>query len=178
MASGYLRTNHLFEHATKKSALSRAEARQAQLRPGEARPGGGEEAARASGAWASQLRSAPCRGREESEMNIIKILPSYTKPRSGSWYSVFPLAPSFVYSFQETPGCFPPPRSNFTSASWCDTFNFLPIGFKAGFPRLFLGPVSWAPRLSSGSEVPRFFLENCSLGLVLVQHGPEMKLKV
>ncbi|CAI9171058.1 unnamed protein product [Rangifer tarandus platyrhynchus] len=49
MASGYPRTNHLFEHATKKSALSRAEARQAQLRPGEARPGGGAEAARLRG---------------------------------------------------------------------------------------------------------------------------------
>lgn len=107
MASGYPRTNHLFEHATKKSAPSRAEALQAQLRPGEALPGGGAEPARASGAWASQLRSAPYRGREKSEMNIIKILPDHlvtqNQGRSRGIPS-FPLSPLLFTLPKKPPG--------------------------------------------------------------------------
>lgn len=107
MASGYPRTNHLFEHATKKNALSRTEARQAQLRPGEARPGGGAEPTRASGAWASQLRSAPCRGREKSKMNIIKILPDHLVTQNqgrGRGIPSFPLSPPLFTLPKKAPG--------------------------------------------------------------------------
>lgn len=43
--------------------------------------------------------------------------------------------------------------------------------FKALSPISF-SPVSWAPRLSCGSEVRKFSLENCSQGLIHVQQGP------
>lgn len=113
-------------------------------------------------------------------MNIIKIPPDnlVTHSRGGDdGIPSFTLSPPLFTLPNELPPEFlPPPFMFHTCTSGQDMFDFLPIGLKARYP-VSLGPASWAPPLSSGSEVPRFFLEK-SPGLVLTQRDPGVKLKV
>ena len=107
-------------------------------------------------------------------MNIIKIPPDnlVTHSRGGDdGIPSFTLSPPLF----TLPNELPPPNF-YPLPSGQDMFDFLPIGLKARYP-VSLGPASWAPPLSSGSEVPRFFLEK-SPGLVLTQRDPGVKLKV